>query len=237
MRLPATDPALPPPPGPETGAERPPVERQDRILGACLVLVALYGLALTPVAPSLVGSHPVLLEILRGSPASMITAGGHVRTSGASPVVAVLAGVAGCIMFDWLYWWAGRRWGERAIELVVAGRPRTAALVGRLQRAMHRRGDAVVLSSYLLPVPTTVVDVIAGWAGMSLPRFLVLDAISASLWVGALVGLGYAIGQPAVDVANAISRYGLYIGLGLIVVVVIRSARRVPPDGSASLPE
>lgn len=226
MRLPATDPALPPP---EPSWPSGPVERQDKILGACLALVAIYGLALTPVAPSLVGSHPILLEFLRGSPASMITAGGLVSTGHASLIAALVAGVTGCIMFDWLYWWAGVRWGERAITLLVAGKPRTASLVGRLQRAMERRGSAVVLVSYLLPVPTTVVDVIAGWGGMSLRRFLILDAISALLWVGGLVALGYAIGQPAVDIANAVSRYGLYIGIGLVVVVLVRAQRRPLP--------
>lgn len=222
MRLPATDPSTPP----QESWLRRPVRRSDKVLGACLGFVAVYGIALTPVAPSLVGSHPVLLEFLRGSPASMITAGGLVRTDDASIVLVVLAGLAGCIMFDWLYWWAGALWGEPAIEMMVEGRPRTASWVARLQGAMHRRGSFIVLVSYVLPIPTAVVDVVAGWAGMSLRRFIVLDAISALIWVSGLVGLGYAIGQPAVDVATTISRYGLYIGIGLLFAVLVRTNRR-----------
>jgi membrane protein DedA with SNARE-associated domain len=227
MRLPATDPVpTPRVVSQETGWLRRPVERKDKILGALLGFTTIYGIALTPVAPSLVGSHPVLLEFLRGSPASMITAGGLVRTGHASIVLAVLAGLAGCIMFDWLYWWAGERWGQRAIDLVVEGRPRTASHVVRLQGAMHRRGSIIVLVSYLLPLPTVVIDVVAGWAGMSLRRFLILDAISALFWVAGMVGLGYAIGQPAVDAAATVSRYGLYIGLAIVAVIFVRASRR-----------
>ncbi|WP_354698495.1 hypothetical protein DSM112329_04177 [Paraconexibacter sp. AEG42_29] len=227
MRIPGTDPPLPTGgTGPEQLARKLLAERQDKILAGCLAAVGLYGLALTPVAPSLLGTHPILLEILRGSPASMITAGGLVRTGEASPVIAVLAGLIGCIMFDWLYWWAGRRWGQHAIDLVTAGRPRTARAVGSLQRQMQRRGSTIVLVSYLLPVPTTVIGVLAGWTGMTLRRFLILDAISALAWVCGLVALGYSIGQPAVDAAATVSRYGLYIGIALIVVLVFRQRGR-----------
>ncbi len=226
MRFPVTEPPLDGPQPPDGGPAGLVAQRADRILAGLLALTALYGLALTPVAPSMVGTHPVLLEFLRGSPASMITAGAMVRTGDVPLILALLAGTSGCIMFDWLYWWAGVRWGERAIAMLVQGRPRTTGQVQRLQGTMHRRGSAVVLLSYILPLPTALVDVLAGWSGMSLRRFLVLDAIAALIWVGALVAAGYAIGQPAVDAAKAVSRYGLYIGVAIFAVVLLRQRRR-----------
>jgi cell division septal protein FtsQ len=45
-----------------------------------------------------------------------------------------------------------------------------------------------------------------------------------------LVGLGYELGHRAVVVAQAISHYGLWISIGLVVVIVIfqiRSQRRM----------
>jgi len=48
------------------------------------------------------------------------------------------------------------------------------------------------------------------------------SAIGSGLWIALCIGLGYAVGQDAVDIAKAISRYGLYLGLGLIVVVFVR---------------
>ena len=46
---------------------------------------------------------------------------------------------------------------------------------------------------------------------MRLRTFLLLDLIGSLLWIAFCVGLGYAIGQSAVDVAKAISRYALYL--------------------------
>jgi membrane-associated protein len=72
--------------------------------------------------------------------------------------------------------------------------------------------------------------VVVGWAGMRLVTFLILDAIGTLLWAGLLAGLGYELGHHAVVVAQAISHYGLWISIGLIVVIVffqVRSQRHM----------
>ena len=76
--------------------------------------------------------------------------------------------------------------------------------------------------AYFQPVPNVLIYAAAGWTRMRLWVFLLLDAIGSGLWIALCIGLGYAIGQDAVDTAKAISRYGLYIGLGLIVLIFAR---------------
>ena len=39
---------------------------------------------------------------------------------------------------------------------------------------------------------------VAGWTGMRLVTFLILDAIGSLAWAGMLAGLGYALGHRAV---------------------------------------
>ena len=66
---------------------------------------------------------------------------------------------------------------------------------------------------------------------MRLWVFLVLDLIGTLLWIAFCVGLGYAIGQGAVDIAKGVCRYALYLTIALIVVVFARQyfvARRKP---------
>ena len=92
-----------------------------------ITLSGLYLLALMPLTPSLVGTHPVLLELLKGSMSAMITMGAMARIGDASLFVAVLAAIPGLMLFDWLYWWAGRRWGKRAIDVFVGNHPKAAA--------------------------------------------------------------------------------------------------------------
>lgn len=58
---------------------------------------------------------------------------------------------------------------------------------------------------------------------MSLRRFLVLDFVGTAMWIALIVGLGYAIGHPAVRVATLISRYSLYVAAGLVVAAILYS--------------
>jgi membrane-associated protein len=215
-------------PEPERGPRWPwegRAQRADRIVVAGIAFSAAYGLLLLPLVPSLIGSHPALLELLRGSISSMIAMGAMARTGHSSLLVGIAAGVPGCIMFDWLYWWAGRRWGQRAVGMLVGAGRNADRRTRRMQSATERFGPFVVVFSYLLPVPNPIIDAAVGWGGMRLWVFLLLDAIGATLWVGLMVGLGYAIGQPAVDVVHAIGRYSLWVTLAIVAAIVAAQVR------------
>jgi membrane protein DedA with SNARE-associated domain len=196
-------------------------ERADLIIVAGIAASALYGLVLLPLVPSLVGTHPALLELLRGSTVSVVTMGALARTGHAALPVALCSAIPALIAFDWAYWWAGRRWGDRALRLLGASRRKGARHVERVKRLMGRFGPAAVVLAYVLPVPTALVDAAAGWTRMRLAVFLVCDMLGALLWTGLLVALGYALGQPAVDVVHAISHYSLLMTIGLIGFIVI----------------
>jgi membrane protein DedA with SNARE-associated domain len=55
---------------------------------------------------------------------------------------------------------------------------------------------------------------------MRLRTFLLLDLIGTLLWVGLIVGLGYALGQRAVDVVGRINHYSLYLTLAVLALVI-----------------
>jgi membrane protein DedA with SNARE-associated domain len=200
-------------------------ERADLIILGGIVASGLYALILLPLVPSLVGSHPALLELLRGSASAIVTMGALSRTGHADLAVAILAGIPALIAFDWAYWWAGRRWGEAGLRMLSGSHPKATRRSARVQRLMHRFGPAAVILAYVLPVPTALVDAAAGWAGMSLGVFLICDVIGALLWTGLLTGLGYSIGQPAVDVVHKISHYSLYLTIAIVIYVVFRQNR------------
>jgi len=54
---------------------------------------------------------------------------------------------------------------------------------------------------------------------------LILDLIGNLIWAGLLCGLGYAIGKPAVNAAKEISKYGLWVTIALVVVIVVFQIR------------
>jgi membrane protein DedA with SNARE-associated domain len=97
--------------------------------------------------------------------------------------------------------------------------------MGRVQRWGRKFTWPAVILAPFLPIPTAIIYVVVGWAGMRLVTFLILDAIGTLLWAGLLAGLGYELGHHAVVVAQAISHYGLWISIGLIVVIVVFQVR------------
>jgi membrane-associated protein len=194
------------------------------VLAGGILVCVVYSLALIPAIPRLVGSHPVLLELLSGSLPGMVSAGAHARIGATPLAVAVAAGVPGTIMFDWLFWWAGRRWGHRGALLFVGQGPRQARWVVRAERLGARWGGVAIVIGYYLPIPNVLIYALVGLSGMGLGAFLVWDVLGAAVWSGVVVGLGYAIGRRAVDVAHAISHYSLLATLVLVGLVFARQA-------------
>jgi membrane protein DedA with SNARE-associated domain len=193
-----------------------------------IVLSGLFYWALLPLRLSLIGTHPVAAELLNGSTESIISAAAFARTGDGALAVVLLAAIPGLMKFDVLYWWAGRLWGERFITALPGSR-RAAKHMPRVRRAGGKfTWPAVVVSSFL-PIPRAFIFVLAGWAGMRLVTFLILDLIGVLLWAGLLAGLGYALGQHAVVAAKTISHYSWWFTIGIVVLTVLlalRSQRR-----------
>jgi membrane protein DedA with SNARE-associated domain len=55
---------------------------------------------------------------------------------------------------------------------------------------------------------------------------MVFDLVGMLSWIGLIVGLGYAVGHPAVQVAKAISHYALLITVAIVAIAVIVGALR-----------
>jgi membrane-associated protein len=206
--------------------------RVDAAIALLIAVCAVYSLALWPLVPALIGSHPLLLEIISGSTLAEVTVGAHSRLGELPLWFAVVAAVPGSMMFDWVFWWAGRRWGDRALHLVLGRDPsprgvaRSQARAARVEAMAARFGPAAVVLAYYLPLPTLLIYVAAGTSGMRLRTFLALDVLGTLLWVGPIVGLGYAVGKPAVDVVHRIDHYSTLLSIAVVLLVIVVQARR-----------
>ncbi len=205
----------------EVTRDREGLRRRRVICATALGLAAAYSLLLIPAVPSLIGSNPVLLEALRGSTAAMVAGGAFARIGQASIVLALLAPLPTLMMADPFTWWAGRLWGPDIAKYLGGSGPRGARRTERAIRMLERYGSWAVVLAYFLPVPSALIYAAAGWTGMRLRRFILLDLIGTLLWVALIVGLGYAIGHSAVDVAKAITHYSLLATLALVLVMVL----------------
>jgi membrane protein DedA with SNARE-associated domain len=196
--------------------------KADIACWAAIVLSGLYYLAILPFRASLIGTHPVISELLNGSTEAIVAAAAFARVGHGSLAVAILAAIPGLMKFDLIYWWAGRLWGEKIILLMFPRSKHGPRYMERVHKWGRRFTWPAVIVSPFVPIPNAIVYLVAGWAGMSLVTFLILDVIGTALWVGMLVGLGYALGHHAVVVAQTVSKYGLWFTIALVVFVLGR---------------
>jgi membrane-associated protein len=207
--------------------------RVDLLCWAAITVSGLYYLAILPFRANLLGTfnHAVISELLNGSLEAIVAAAAFARTGHGSIPVVLLASIPGLMKFDLIYWWAGRLWGERIILMFSGQRERSrrryAKFVARVQRGGRWVTWPAVVVAPFLPIPNVIIYAMAGWTGMSWITFLILDAIGSLAWAGMLAGLGWSLGQHAVSVAEEVSKYGLWISIGIVVLVVAGQMRGV----------
>jgi membrane-associated protein len=204
-----------------------PMQPADRVIVGGIATAGVYSLVLLPLFPLLSSSHPALLELVRPSTAAIVNMGARASVGQTTFLLALLLGVPSLMMFDWLFWWAGKRWGDRVfVWLLGSEGERAKRRVERLHRLERRFGAGAVVLAYIVPVPSTLIYAAVGDGGMRLRTFLALDLLGTLLWAGLLATLGYELGQRAVDVTDAIAHYSLLATLGVIAAVIAAQAVR-----------
>ena len=192
-------------------------------------ILCIAGIALTIIrawvsllfVPKLIGTHPVWLELIRGSSSSMVTAGAFARDGHASLALAIVAGTFGLGFLDVFYWWGGRRFGNRLLAFYTQRNKRYEKWVLRSEKFLSRWGGVALIVQYFQPIPNVLIYIGTGASGLPLWMWFVCNTLGCLLWVGLMVGLGYAIGHPAVHVAKTISHDALYVTIALVIVVMV----------------
>jgi membrane-associated protein len=192
----------------------------DLVCATAIALSGLYALAMIPLTPALIATHPVLLEVLSGSTPSIVAAGAFSDVDNKLQLsVVVAAALPGLMKFDVLFWWAGVLWGHRAVEWLGHHHIRAAAAARRAeQRGWRFAGPLVLLSSFLPGAPTPLAYATAGWVRLRLLPFLVFDVIGSLAWAALLAGFGYELGPSGVTAANLVSRYALLATIALLAI-------------------
>jgi membrane-associated protein len=203
--------------------------RVDIACWAAITLSGLYYLAILPWRASLVGTHPIISVLLNGSTESIVSAAAFARVGHGTLVIVLLASIPGLMKFDIIFWWAGRLWGEKVLNLFTGRserqRRRGQKFVARVNRWGRWFTWPAVIVAMFLPIPSAIIYAVAGWTGMRWLTFLILDVIGSLSWAGLLAGLGWALGQHAVSVAQTVSKYGLWVSIAIIVLVVVGQMR------------
>lgn len=185
-----------------------------------IVAKSVYYYAGIPLGIALQFTRPLYAELLRGSTISLIIAGAF-AAGGRLPLWAVLlAPIPYTMLTDPFFYWAGHRYGRPLVAYLEERDPRWHRRARRAERFFGRWGLWAILFAYFVPVPNDLLYFGAGDARISFWRFLAVDFIGTLMFISLWVSLGFFIGKPAENVADAVGQYSGRITIAILVVIV-----------------
>lgn len=207
-------------------------QRGDKLLLGSILGITGILMALLPLRPLLIANHPILLEFATGS-LSAIGAGAAFARIGEAPLWLVLfAGVFGMMKFDWLFWLTGKRWGNKIVQ-IFAPSERAQKLVKRAESFNPWTVRLLVVAGGFPGIPAAAVYAFAGVNKMRLRTFLAFNALGSVIMTGLVAGLGFALGQRAVDVVLLVDKYALWLTLAIIVGLAFWSGSKAQKQAKA----
>lgn len=201
---------------------------------ACLGPMMAHNLWLLfsiPLGPTLLGPHPLLLSFLRGSVSAMIATGAVSHRGDFPLMLALLAPLLMNCFSDPFYYWAGVRYGRKIFDhMANNGGNMRKRQIAWAERMFKKWGAPGIFLAYYIPfLPQPILIMFAGETRMRIWLVALADGIGVMSYITMYVLLGWFIGKPAINVANTISHYGLWLTVALVVVVFgvsFRSALR-----------
>ncbi len=207
------------------------------MLGLILVRAALGGVAVA-LAPWLYREHAAVLVLLRPTKEVFLYAGFLMRRGDASLPVVLVAALPLLLGGVWLFFGLGRAYASELDDAELpglAGRLLPKRRLDRLTKRLEERGMRVVFLGRLAAFPSTLMAAAAGAAGVPWRRFVIADTAGALVSLGALVAIGYALGEAYEGAGPWVTGAGVAT-LATLVVLAGRalSSGRGPSRSSSS---
>ncbi|MEP7364786.1 MAG: VTT domain-containing protein [Acidobacteriota bacterium] len=142
--------------------------------------------------------------------AGALSAHGNMRAG-----IALLMAVLGCLAADGIWYWAGRRWGNKAIRFLyqLTSHPREAAI--QAHEKFHKYGLGVLCVSKFLPGLDAAIPPLSGAEGTSPSQFLTVDAVGSLLWSGLYIWMGYAFSHELTAAIRWAQQFGIVVGMAV----------------------
>jgi membrane protein DedA with SNARE-associated domain/rhodanese-related sulfurtransferase len=138
--------------------------------------------------------------------------------------------VIACLISDSTWFFLGRRYGGKILDLLCRFSMEAESCVERTDGHLQRRGALTLLFAKFVPGLTTVAPPLAGRSGISYPVFLLYDGIGSLAWGAAWLFAGRFFGDLAKrskDLFGVLEHFGaLLVVLMVVAVVVYRYVKR-----------
>jgi membrane protein DedA with SNARE-associated domain/rhodanese-related sulfurtransferase len=102
-----------------------------------------------------------------------------------------------CLIADTTWWWLGRRFGSRVLDLLCRMSLDASTCVNRAQGSIARRGGLTLLFAKFVPGVSTIAAPIAGQSGMTFHEFAAYDMAGTLVWAATWLFAGRFFGDMA----------------------------------------
>jgi len=176
----------------------------------------------------LVITHGILLVFLAtlaariGAPMPaapfLVIAGGLAAMGQMSWVAALVVSIVASNLGDGLWFWAGRRHGYRVLRLLCRISISPDSCVRQSETFIQRWGGRSLIAAKFVPGVSVVAPPMAGAMGMSVLAFLGFATLSAALWAGLFLGIGWVFAQQIQKALDMLSTLGV-VSAGLLLLI------------------
>ena len=146
----------------------------------------LFGWVLVEQAGLPIPSVPLMLA------AGTMSAAHKVQVALILPVI-----LLACLMADTMWWWLGRRFGSRVLDVLCRMSLDASTCVNRAQGSIARRGGVTLLFAKFVPGVSTIAAPIAGQSGWRTTNLWCIDMAGTLIWAGAWLFAGRFFGDMA----------------------------------------
>jgi membrane protein DedA with SNARE-associated domain/rhodanese-related sulfurtransferase len=176
----------------------------------------------------LVITHGILLVFLAtlaariGAPMPaapvLVIAGGLAAAGQMSWLAALVAAIVASNLGDGLWFWAGRHHGYRVLRLLCRISISPDSCVRQSEAFILRWGGRSLIAAKFVPGVSVVAPPMAGAMGMSLLAFLGFATLSAALWAGLFLGIGWVFANQIQQALDMLSALGA-VAAGLLLLI------------------
>ena len=135
-----------------------------------------------------------------------------------SIVAVIVVAAAGAIIGDNIGYWLGRKGGRALLRRIPYLRDYFERILPPAERFFEKHGAKAVFLGRFISLLRVTAAWLAGISHMPWWRFLFWNAAGGIVWATAFGVVAYYSGRAAAD---AINHYGLYAGIGLVVVIAL----------------
>lgn len=133
------------------------------------------------------------------------------------PLALLGTAVAACLIADATWYQIGHRIGRRVLSVLCRISLSQDSCVRQTESIFTRFGAPSLVVAKFVPGFASVATAMAGAMRIARGRFLLFDAVGATLWVGVGLALGWMFSPAIEDIVDTLSRLG---GWGLLLLAI-----------------